>query len=117
VAGSRGAVGLLVLLDVDVVAVEVRDQDGQGGAIGVAAVAGALDGVGHVQPGVDDREVRLLARRGEFVGPWLAQEHVGVDFLLGDDHSGRDPVEDRQEALLVGAAGHGDLEAAPEVTT
>ena len=110
VARPGRAVGVLVLLDVDEVAVQVRDQDRQRRAVGVVLVAGVLDGVGGVEARVDDRQVRLLARAGQLIGPGLAQQQVAVDLLLGQQHPRRHALEHAGETFLVRAAGDGDLE-------
>ena len=84
----RRTVGVLVLLDVYEVAIQVRDQDCQRRSVRVVPVPGALDRVGCIQTRINDREVRLLPRRGQFIRPRLAEKQVPVDLLFGQhrDH-------------------------------
>ncbi len=111
------AVGVLVLLDVDEMAVQVRDQDRQGRAVGMVLVAGVLDGVGRVETGVDDGQIGLLARAGQLIGPGLAQEQIAIDLLLAEQNSRRHALQDARESFLVRAAGDRHLKTASDVTS
>ena len=97
---ARRAVGVLVLLDVDEVPVEVRDEDRDGRAVGVVLVPRALDGVGRVDPGVEHRQVRLLARAGQFVFPQESPDGVKEWIVPVIKHCHSDVVRQRAEQTV-----------------
>ena len=66
-AGPRRPVGHLVLFDVLEVTVHIRDEHHEGRPVGVTFVGEAGHGVGCIHATVDDGDIRLSARRSQFV--------------------------------------------------
>ena len=58
-------------------------------------------GVGRVDAAVDDGDVRLAARRGQFALAGLARRSARIDLRLGDQHPRRDALEVDGQPLLV----------------
>jgi len=100
-AGPRCTVGVLILLDMNEVPVEVRNEYGHRRAVGVTLIGCALDGIGCVDAGIYNRQIRLLARAGQFVGSGFSQQQITIDLLFCYQHPRRVTLHYRGQPVLV----------------
>ena len=116
-ARARRAVRILILLDVDEVPVEVRDQDSERRTVSMIIVPRAFDGIGDIQAGIDDRQIRLLSWARQLIGPRLSKHEIAVDFLLGKQHSRRYAMHQRSQTLLIRSPCDSNLKTTSKMAT
>ena len=100
-AWTRGAVGILILLNVNKMPVEVGDQNRERSSVCKAFIACIFDGIGDVDAAVNNRQVRFLSWAGQLIGTRFSKEHIAVNFLLGNFHAGRIALYNSSETILI----------------